>query len=562
MWWRPRASPVPLDGTKLNIARLVLSTVHGMSQHSDLFHHEADVVVVGTGAAGYSAAVAAAVNGATVILVEWAETIGGTTAAGGATAWVPNNPSMQALHGVDDPRQGALEYMCRLAYPQLYDPKGPTMGLMPESFALIETFYDRGREMLEFFEEHDALRLESELGFPDYHADLVENRAPRGRHMHPVPGTGGLIDQLAAAGERLGITVLLGHRVKTVLRNDDGEVIGVEARSGTRTVLVRAQRAVVFGTGGFLHDPELVKTFLPGRVFGGCSVPTTAGDFVRIGQDLGTPMGNMRHAFWKQVLVEQAVISPHAGGTFLPYGDSMIQVNKYGRRVVNEKSPYNERSQVHFHWNPSKREFSNLLMFMIWDDAVANNDHAWPFRPPVPMPGETSPYVISGGSLAELAANIDARLERLQSETGGARLDPEFVATLHATIERYNELAVTGVDHDFNRGETPIEIDWNGPGRPGSPNPTMAPLRADGSFHCVILGAGVLDTNGGPKINTKAQVIGPGAEPVSGLYGAGNCVASINGQAYWGPGATIGPALTYGYIAGLNAAAEPIKQFG
>ena len=526
----------------------------------DLFDHTADVVVVGSGGAGYAAAIAAASKGADVLLLEWAESVGGTTAAGGATAWVPNNPSMKQLHDVDDPRDEALRYMCRLAFPQHYDPTSETLGLTPDSFGLIATFYDRGSEMLEFFDGIGALSLESELGFPDYHADLPENVAPRGRHMHPPAGAGGLIDQLAEAGERLGVRVLLGHRVKHVLRGTDGEVIGVEARVGTRTVLVRSQRGVVFGTGGFLYDADLVRAHLPGKIFGGCSVPTTAGDFIHIGQELGTPLGNMHNSWWKQVLVEQAVRSTHSVGSFLPFGDSMLQVNKYGERVVNEKSPYNERTQVHFHWHPSRREYPNLLMFMIWDDAVASNELVWPFRPPVPMPGDSSAWVISGDTLEELAANVDARLEPLEPHTGGARLDPEFATTLSDTIGRFNELASTGDDVDFRRGRTPIEIDWNGPGRPDSPNPTMAPLRSEGPYHCVILGAGVLDTNGGPTINQSAQVLGADGNPIPGLYGAGNCVASINGQAYWGPGATIGPALTYGYIAGCNAADESVKK--
>jgi 3-oxosteroid 1-dehydrogenase len=532
-----------------------------MTGAADLFDHEADVVVVGSGAAGYSAAVAAATKGADVLLLEWAETVGGTTSAGGGTAWIPNNPSLRSLHGLSDPRDEALRYMCRLAFPQYYDPTSRTLGLTPASFDLIATFYDRGSEMLEYFERIGALVLESELGYPDYHADLPENVRPRGRHLHSPNGKAGIIDQLAAAGDEHGVQVLLGHRAMTLLRNDAGEIVGVEARTRTRTVLVRANRAVVFGTGGFLHDPDLVRSHLPGKVFGGCSVPTTVGDFVRIGQEVGAPLGNMRGSWWMQVPVEQAITNPHVGGVFMPFGDSMLQVNKYGRRVVNEKSPYNERSQIHFHWNPSKREYSNLLMFMIWDEALATNDTQWALRPPVPMPGEVSPWVISGDTWEELAANVDERLERMATHTGGARLCPDFVATLEESVARYNEVAATGKDSDFDRGETPIEVEWSGPGRPGSPNPTMAPLSDHGPYYCVILGAGALDTNGGPTINTDAQVLGGEGAPIPGLYGAGNCVASINGQAYWGPGATIGPALTYGYIAGCSAAAEPPKKF-
>src|SRR5688572_12129863 len=126
-------------------------------------------------------------------------------------------------------------------------------------------------------------------------------------------------------------------------------------------------------------------------------------------------------------------------------------------------------------------------------------------------------------------------------------------------MARFDGFARAGVDEDFHRGESPIEVKWNGAGRPGSANPTMAPF-SGGPYHCVILGAGAFDTNGGPRIDTRARVLDVTGSPIPGLYGAGNCIASVAGQSYWGPGGTIGPALTFGYIAGLHAAAEPVKK--
>jgi succinate dehydrogenase/fumarate reductase flavoprotein subunit len=535
-----------------------------MAIDDDMFDYTADVLVVGTGAAGQAAAVAAALAGASVIMFEWAETIGGTSAAGGATAWIPNNPSMHELHGIDDPRDQALQYLCRLAFPQQYHPTAPNLGLDRSAYQLIETFYDRGAEFMTAMRDAGALELISELHYPDYHADLPEDVAPRGRHVRPPSGTPSIIEQLDSFGAGIGIRTLTGHRVVDALRNGDGAVVGLELRIGRRGGFARARKGVVFGTGGFMHDPQLAREHLPGRVFGGCSVPTTAGDFVRIGQHVGASFAHMNKAWWKQVLVEEAVQRPDAGGSFLPFGDSMIQVNRHGRRVVNEKAPYNDRSQVHHHWDPTGREYPNLLLFMIWDEAVAQNDLKWPFRPPVPMPGERPPYLISGADWHELAAAIDERLSKLEHHTGGVRLAPDFVEHLVATVERFNQLAVEGVDRDFGRGESPIQIDWNGPGRPGSKNPTMAPLRETGPYHCVILGAGVLDTSGGPRINTSAEVLDAHGSPIPGLYGAGNCVAAVAGQAYWGPGATIGAALVYGYIAGsaVAAAAENVFDLG
>jgi hypothetical protein len=229
---------------------------------------------------------------------------------------------------------------------------------------------------------------------------------------------------------------------------------------------------------------------------------------------------------------------------------------------VNEKVVYNERSQIHHVWDPFAAEYPNLVMFMIWDDGVAKNPTPHPLSPDVPLPGQTSPYVIEGKTLAELAHNIDARLAGLVAHTGGLRLAPDFASQLAQTIKRFNAMARVGKDLDFHRGEgSPIEIEWSGPPQKGNTkNPTMYPISDTGPYYCVPLGGATLDTKGGPRINAKAQVIDPQGLPIAGLYGAGNCIASPAGQAYWSAGGTIGPALTFGYLAGLHAAGEPVKS--
>jgi len=521
------------------------------------------VVVVGSGAAGCAAAVTASVGGAQVLVLECADSIGGTTALSGAGAWIPNNTLMRA-QGVEDPKTPAMRLMSRLAYPHLYDPGDARLGMPADAYALIEAFYDNGPNAIDFLISAGAADFYADMALPDYYAEYPENLVTFGRKIspqarkvsHEAAGPA-LIRQMMSVAEEHSARVLTNHRVMSLLRNSDGEVVGVEARTGLRTVLVRARRSVVFASGGFLHDRDLAREFLRGPVFGGCSVPTSVGDFVRIGIEAGAELANMSHAWWYQIVLDHAAgHGQTAGGLFMPFGDSMIQVNRHGRRVMNEKGPYNERGPVHFAWDG--REYCNLVLFSIYDDDVANNPDTIGHRWPIPMPGEKVGYVVSGQTLEELAVNIDAHLAEFAGYTGGLKLSPSFVPQLWRTIQRFNGFARAGVDEDFGRGEAAISHYWSGQPRPGA-KATMHPISEKGPYHSMLLVAGALDTNGGPKINVRAQVVDTHGEPIPGLYGAGNCVGSPSGMAYWGPGATIGPALVFGWIAGQHAVKEPEK---
>jgi succinate dehydrogenase/fumarate reductase flavoprotein subunit len=523
----------------------------------DIFDYDEDVVVVGSGCAGLTAALAAAHEGATVVVFEASDQAGG---AEGNSFWIPNNRSMRERFGLVDDRTDALRYMCRLAYPQRYVDDHPTFGLPSEDFELIATFYDQGSAAIDFLTSIGFV-IESEPdSAADYHAALPEDRAPRGRFMKAPPGSPRLAEQLVALAEQAGVKILTGHRVVDALRNVEGEVMAVEARVGRRTVLARARRGVVFASGGFGYNPERIRRHLPGRVFGTCTVPTNQGDFVDISQRLGAGVSAMRNAWWKQGAIEQAIDGWRVSPIFMPFGDSMIQVNRYGKRVVNEKLPYNERGQIHLQWDPEAREYPNLVLFMIWDDYVAQDPTETFARPPVPMPGDTATYVLVGETWEDLTERISERLAELADHTGGLALADDFTKTLVETVDRFASFAATGVDADFHRGQEPIELDWLFSRRSGAPNPAIAAFSETGPYYCAIVGASVLDTNGGPRINTSAQVLDTANMPIPGLYGAGNCVAAISGQAYWGPGATMGPAVAYGRIAGMSAAVEHVKS--
>ena len=512
----------------------------------DEWDRVADVVVVGSGVAACAAAVAAATDGASVILLEKAAFIGGTTAKSGGVLWIPNNPLMQE-QGIKDERSDALRYLARVAYPTLYRPDHETLGLPAEKHRLLEAFFDNGSLALEALTAVGALSLEP-VDYPDYYADLPEDTAPIGRTVQPkfpegwrrgIDPTGGqlLVDQLHSAAERLGVMVLLEHRAAHLVRNEEQEVVGLEVQVGKRTELIGARQGIIFGSGGFLHNKALAFEYLRGPVLGGAAAEGSTGDFVNIGIEVGAQLGNMSHAWWDQVVAELAVRVPETiRDVYEPFGDSMLIVNRYGRRVVNEKIPYNERGQVHFEWDPVRREYRNLLLFMIWDEAVATSTDANRFRFPVPPPGQDFDFVISAPTWEEMAGAIGARLEKLAPHSGGLTLDATFVEGLTSTVERFNAMAGRGVDLDFRRGETPIEQAWASPARPGAASASMYPLADEGPYHCVILGPGALDTKGGPVIDETARVLSPSGDPIVGLYGAGNCISSPAGQAYSGRG--------------------------
>lgn len=534
---------------------------------------EADVVVVGSGAAGYAAATIARAEGASVILLERAPWPGGTTAkAAGGVFWVPNNHLMRG-EGLEDSREDALRYMCKVAYPAQYRAGDKHFGLDQDAYDLVAAFYDHGADAIQRLVDLDVIHPVL-FPSPDYYAGFPEDKAPHGRGLvtgGAVIGDGGqkLIDDMSAAAERMGVTTLVDHRVIGLLRDSEGaEVIGVQVRARRDLILVGARQGVIFASGGFLQDPELTQTYLRGPFIGSCSADTSTGDFVRIGLDAGADLGNMSTAWWSEVILEQALASRSTSeAVTFNFGDSMFYVNRFGKRVMNEKASYADRGQAYHHWSSATLEYPNRVLFMIYDDDVVQNEATGFARAPIPPKGENTPYVLSGNTWEELATRIQERLDVLASQIGDIRLADDFLASLKETVERFNGFARDGHDADFDRGGKPIDVYLNQPNRgDGYPNPTMHPFRAEGPYYAILLGPGALDSKGGPKIDAAARVLNTAGEPIPGLFGAGNCVGSAAGEGYWGAGSTIGPALTFGYIAARTAlgasGAKPSRPVG
>jgi succinate dehydrogenase/fumarate reductase flavoprotein subunit len=349
------------------------------------------------------------------------------------------------------------------------------------------------------------------------------------------------------------------HRVARLVLNGKSEVVGVEAVAEGKTVTIRARKGVIFGTGGFTANAEMCFNYLRGPIFGGCGVQTNEGDLVKIASAARAKLANMNHAWWSSVIVEQALQNRATPGNLTPPGDSMIAVNCDGKRYVNEKLQYNERTQAHFYWDPVRGRYPNQISMVIYDQS--SRERFGGTSGAIVRPGLNAPYVISGNTLEELTTAIEARLAKIADKTGNYRLDPSFLTNLKESIARFNQFAETGKDLDFHRGESPIQIAFHGNPRGNtSSNITMKPIAATGPYYAVLMGGGTLDTKGGPKINTKGEILDVEEKPIPGLYGCGNCIASPAGQAYWAGGGTIGPGMTFGALAAKAAAASPVKQ--
>ncbi len=533
----------------------------------EVWTREADVLVVGSGAAGSTAALMASAAGASVIVLETGATAGGTTAKSGGGYWIPNNHRMRE-RGVRDDKQQCLAFMARLSYPTLYQPNARRLGLPDDLYALLDSFYDNAGPAVDALRALGVGDLEAQsssvVAAPggDTYSEIPEHsKTIIGRLLQPTDPTGSrrgsgvlLMEQFQAALKRRGTPVLLEHRATRLVVNARGEVIGLEAGHAGRIVSIRARRGVVFGSGGFVMNPELCRNYLKGPVFGGCAASTNQGDLVHMAGSLGAKLGNMSSAWWAGVILEQALQSRSVpSAVFTIPGESILLVNCEGRRCTDEKSQTQERTPSHFAWDPQRLRFPNLIQVAVFDQRCREKFPGPGESALVPPMGVSAPHLLTAQTLDELAMRVDTRLVQVADRTGNFRLDPDFPARLRETVARFNEYAKSGVDLDFERGRTAAR-------RPGeAPNPTMYPLASTGPYYAVLIAAGTRDTNGGPVVNAKAQVVRMDGTPVPGLYGAGNCIASPVGQGDWGAGGTLGPAITFGAIAGRYAATEPVK---
>ena len=536
------------------------------------WHLEADVVILGSGGAAMTAAISAHDFGARdVVILEKSGMVGGTTAMSGGMLWIPNN-HYQREAGIDESDDDIVAYLDALA----------PGGLDPET---LGAFMESGPEMIRYFSDRTPVRFHAYADFPDYQPYMPGAKPDGGRSLdneafsfeqlgkwatrvnptkmaYPVRGSlmeaiNGTLDEAMLAererGDYRGLgQALVGSLFKAVLDRgipvefekrarklvkDGDRVIGVVAEDADgRDFRVRARRGVVIATGGFEWNEKLVRTFLRGPLTGPVSVPENEGDGLLMAIDAGAQLGNMQNAFWQQSVLETKAQHRSAKPNYLLGSDERarpgaILVNRAGRRFVNEAANYNAMGKALHAFDAGTHSYANLPYWLIIDQRYKDKYPLFTSPPGSPIP----PYVMTADTLEALA--------------GMAGIDAEGLA---GTVKRFNEMVRNGHDDDFHRGDNSYDnfYMW-GDAAFDPPYRTLGAID-QGPYYAVRMESGALGTCGGPKTNGDAQVLDWNDTPIPGLYAAGNAMAAVLGEAYGGAGGTLGPGMTFGYIAGRH----------
>lgn len=533
---------------------------------------ETDVIVLGCGAAGMAAALAAHEAGAKVALVERFDRIGGTAAVSGGVIWVANNPRQRAA-GLSDSREEALAYFRALDHGDLVD-------------ETLEAFVDYGPEALEFLERAGALSVSLLEGYPDYYLDRPGAKPQGGRALDhdlfalgelgewagriygieepkpmmlretPLGGGSGVVEpqelqrrmanhergfgqamvgRLLKACLARGIEPMLGVETRELLR-DGARIAGIKATRGGAEVELRARQGVVIATGGFEWDEDKRQAFLRGPADAPASPPTARGDGLSLAMASGAKLGNMTQAWWAPTLVVPDMPWPGGAQRAMPVliertVPHSILVNRRGLRFCNEAANYSALAGAFHAFDPQTYDYPNLPAWLVFDQDYVDRYPIGPRLPPQPVPD----WVVRADTLAELARQLGIEAEALQ-----------------ATVARFNRFARAGHDPDFERGTSAYDHFYGDRSREGAAV-TLGPV-ARAPFYAVEIRMGLLGTNGGPRTDGAACILGHDGKPIAGLFGAGNAIACPTGGIYAGAGGTLGPALTFGYIAGRSAA--------
>jgi succinate dehydrogenase/fumarate reductase flavoprotein subunit len=541
---------------------------------------EADVVVLGSGGAGLTAALTAAVNGANVELFEAAATVGGTTAVSAGILWVPAN---ERCPGVALSLDDALLFLRASAWGTL-------------DSELVETFVRTAPELLDFLEEQTSLRFVA-IDRGDWEPELPGAKAS-GRSFTVAPvdqaelgawahrltvfdstfggpgfdirtgassgGRGGalLVSGLLKAVLDRGVEPRVNSRGVRLIGDGAGGVLGVHVDGPYGREEVRARRGVILATGGFEWDDALTTAFLPAAVHGATSPPTVRGDGLRMAMAVGADLAHMTEARFLPVMQIPGLAADARlrswTGLFDLAGPRSVIVNRAGCRFVNEAGgrlaeALSDRDPV--------GGVTNDPAFLVFDSGYLKCNGAFDLTPGQPVPDladvspELAPY--AAGYAQRVDQRVDEELDPLwfwESEdllALAARIgvDP---AGLGATVERWNRAVGLSADPEFGREAAPEGRLRLGHGSATS-RPTMGPIDTP-PYYAVSLRVGVIGTRGGPRTDRDGRVLHVFGHPIPGLFAAGNAACSALGGALPAPGCTLSPQMVSGLRAGYAAA--------
>lgn len=552
---------------------------------------EADVLVAGSGAGGMTAALVAAAAGQRVILVEKAEHWGGASATSGGFLWIPAS-HLAAAQGADDSPEEAYTYLRHVTDAVVTD-------------ASIRAFIRGGREMLEWLEQHSEVRYRS-IPYTDYRPTMPGARQGFRTHdVLPMDGQqlGDRLDTLRPSApaallfnriaftmddvfpllhrppgwQRVMLKVLaryyldIGQRLKSprnrflaagnallgrlrvsldrhdvpvwlrsplrelVFESASGRVAGAIVEREGECVRIATRLGVILATGGFEANPALRRRYLPGAWHPRCSgsIDSNTGDGTLAAHRIGAALGNMDSAWWGPMLT----LPDEPRSRLLTFERALpgsIIVNQAGRRYMNEAMAYDLAGRRMVEADvPGAGTAPSWFLF---DERYRRRYPVGPLMPRIPVR-------LHQRGLREILIRAD-RWNALAKRAGLP------AAALEQTIEEFNRPAAAGRDPAYGRGSSAYDRFYGDP--TVRPNPNLAPLTTP-PFYAIPIQPGDIGTNGGLRTNEHAQVMDERALPIAGLYATGNTTASMMGHSYPGAGATLGPAMTFGFIAAQHA---------